>query len=100
MAIQNATTGEYLKITSMQYDFAKGNHHITFLIFANADQRQRYDAGLSEYEKYKQGQYNGYGHINDALAVLPNGLESTKQAMFNAAYTALKNDIFTGWVDC
>ena len=100
MAIKNLETNEYIKVTSMQFDFAVGNHHITFLQFADQAQRERYETGLSPYEVYKSGQYNGIGHIENALAVLPTNLESTKQAMFNAAYTALKSDIFQNWVDC
>jgi hypothetical protein len=97
MALKNNTTGEYLKITSFQFDFQAGNHHISYLIFANVEQRQRFDAGLSEYETYKHGQYNGIGIINDALNLTATG--NAKDAIFNACYTALKQDMFKDWID-
>ena len=100
MALMNQTTGEYLKVTAMQFDFAVGNHHISYYIFANADQRHRYDAGLTAYEIYKTGQYNGIGHIETALNQLPAGIETARDAVFNACYNALKLDMFANWIDC
>jgi len=97
MALKNNTTGEYLKITSFQFDFLTGNHHINYLIFANAEQRQRFETGLSDYETYKHGQYNGIGIINNALNLIATG--TAKDAIFNACYTALKNDMFQDWID-
>lgn len=100
MALKNPETNEYLKVISMQFDFQFGNHHISYFIFANQEQRQRFDAGLSEYEIYKHSLYNGIGHIEAALAVLPANVETAKDAMFNACYNALKSDMFNGWEDC
>jgi hypothetical protein len=98
MALKNNTTGEYLKITSFQFDFSVGNHHISYLIFANQEQRQRYDLGLSEYETYKSAMYNGIGIIENALNIeLTNG--TTKNAIFAACYSALKTDVFPNWID-
>ncbi len=99
MALKNET-GEYLKITSMQFDFASGNHHISYYIFANQEQRLRYDNGLTPYEIYKSGQYNGIGHIETALNQLPAGIETARDAVINACYNALKLDMFANWIDC
>lgn len=97
MAIKNNITGEYLKITSMQYDFDKGNHHISYIIFANEEARARYTTGLGDYEQYKTGQYNGIGIIESSLNVDYTG--NAKAQLYNAGYSALKNDMYSGWVD-
>ena len=99
MALKNTETGEYLKVVSMQFDFAVGNHHISFYIFANQEQRQRYESGLSPYEVYKSSQYNGIGNIEAALGTLPANAESAKDAVFNACYNALKSDMYCNWID-
>lgn len=98
MALINNNTGEYLKITAMQFDYASGNHHISYYIFANQEQRLRYDNGLTPYEIYKSGQYNGIGNIESALNTLPAGIESARAAVFNACYNALQSDMFNDWV--
>lgn len=99
MAIVNQTTGEYLKVTGFQIDIPAGNHHVNYLIFANAEQRQRYDSGLSPYEVFKSGQYNGFGHIETALGQLPDATKNVKDAILTACYSALKNDMFSSWID-
>ena len=99
MALINAQTGEYLKITALQFDFQAGNHHINYLIFKDADQRQRYDAGLSLYEQPQSGQYNGFGYIDNALKAANTQKATVKDELMNACYTALKNDVFNSWID-
>lgn len=100
MAITNLNTGEYLKIIGFQADFPLGNLNIVYFVFANAEQRQRFESGLSEYEIFKNGQYNGFGHIQNALEESTTGTETIKDALFNACYSALKQDVFNGWIDC
>ena len=68
MALVNSQTGEYLKVTGMQFDFALGNHHINYILFKDLEQRQRYESGMDEFEQYQSRQYNGIGAINDALS--------------------------------
>lgn len=100
MALKNTETNEYLKVSSMNFDFLTGNHQVNYLLFADSEQRQRFETGLSPYEVYGQGIYNGIGHIENSLASSPEGISDTKQAMFKACYTALKADVFVDWVDC
>ena len=97
MALINSQTGEYLKIVSMQFDFAAGNHHVSYLIFKDLYQRQRYDAGLSLYEQPQSGQYNGFGHIENALKATNTNKATVYDELFNACYAALKADVFSGW---
>lgn len=99
MALINSQTGEYLKVVSMQFDFAAGNHHVSYLIFKDLDQRQRYDAGLSLYEQPQSGQYNGFGHIETALSAITNGIDNIKNTLLTACYLALKADMFGTWGD-
>ena len=98
MALTNTQTGEYLKIISFQFDFKAGNHHITYYIFKDADQRNRYESGLSEYELFKQSQYNGIGIINNQLSAITDKT-TAKDAIFKACYDSLKADMFNSWVD-
>lgn len=99
MALTNPNTGEYLKITGMQFDFAHGNHHINYLLFANAEQRQRYETGLSPYEVFQNGQYNNFGvieaELNDYIQHKVVG-----EALLNAMYRALKSEVFVEYIDC
>lgn len=88
-----------MKVTGFQMDIPAGNHHVNYLLFANLDQRQRYDSGLSPYEVFKSGQYNGFGNIEIALLLLPDATKSTKDAILTACYSALKNDMFSDWID-
>ena len=99
MALQNIKTGEYLKITGFQADFRAGNLNVPFLIFRDAEQRARFETGLGEYEVYKNGQFNGIGHIENALVVNPDSSKSTKDAILTAGYTAMKSDMFNEWID-
>jgi len=99
MALTNPNTGEYLKITGMQFDFAHGNHHINYLLFANAEQRQRYETGLSPYEVFQNGQYNNFGVIETELSASTDK-STAKDILFDSMYKALKRDIFVDYIDC
>ena len=99
MAIVNQVTGEYLKVVGTYTDFQQKLYYINYFIFANAEQRQRFESGLSPYEVFKSGQYNGIGHIENAIALLPDATKSVKDAILTACYSALKNDMFSDWVD-
>lgn len=99
MALINTQTGEYLKVVSMQFDFAAGNHHISYLIFKDLDQRQRFDAGLSLYEQPQSGQYNGFGHIEAALKATNTNKATVFDELMNACYVALKDDVFSNWIN-
>lgn len=99
MALTNPKTGEYVKITGMQFDFAHGNHNLHYLVFANADQRQRYETGLSPYEMFLNGQYNNFGVISVELASNTDK-KTPKESLFDSMYKALKTEFFTEYVDC
>jgi len=97
MALTNVT-GEYLKIVSFNYDVKDENHQCTYLIFANAEQRAKYESGLGEYEQAKWGHYNGrLLHTN--FNGNPNSRKSMKDNFITACYNALKNDMFKEWTD-
>lgn len=100
MALQNTQTNEYLKVVGIQLDFQQSNYNVVYLIFADLEQRQRYESGLNQYEQYQSGQFNSYGHIETALLSEPNESETTKAAIYKAAYNALKADMFNEWIDC
>lgn len=99
MALVNTKTNEYLKITSIDLDFQAGNYNIQYYIFKDADQRSRFDVGLSEYELYKASSYNSYGIIESKLTAPQTKLMTAKDTIFAAAYNSLKADIYTGWTD-
>ena len=99
MALRNTATGEYIKVTGMQFDFANGNHQVNYITFANLEQRQRYESGLSPYETTTPGQYNNFGIIEVGLSANTDKA-TVKDVLFDAMYKALKSEIFTEWVDC
>ena len=98
MALLKQETGEYLKITGIHFDFTAKNHHIAYYIFANAEQRARYEQGMSEYEVFKTGQFNSTNLIETEITKDLN-IAKAKDSVFNACYTALKADVFSEWVD-
>ena len=100
MAISNIVTGEYLKITGFQADFQNGNLNIVYLRFSDAEQRVRFETGLSPYENYVMGQYNGFGHISASLNLENNEQNTIKESLLSACYNALKSDVFHEWIDC
>lgn len=94
MALENTKTKEYLKVTNF------GNEGFEFLIFANKDQRNRWEiGGLSEYEVYKAGNYNSKKqyetHITDSVDTRKN----VKDNMTTKCYRTLKSDMFAEWED-
>lgn len=99
MALLNQSSGEYLKIVSMQFDFTTGNHHVNYLIFKDLEQRQRYDRGITEYEKYQSGLFNGLGYIDVEINKAITETTTAKDAILSACYHALKADMFGSWID-
>lgn len=97
MALKNNETGEYLKIIGVHFDLVNNNNHYDYYIFANLEQRQRYDNGLNPYEIYKQGQYNS-NIISNAL-LSNNYADNIKNTLLTQGYILLKNDMFNNWVD-
>ena len=98
MALKNPTTGEYLKITNFHYDEQYKNWNVGYLIFANIEQRTRWETGLSEYERTGNGLYNGallqtaYNKIADSSLTILNNIKKE-------GYEALKEDMFSAWED-
>jgi hypothetical protein len=100
MALINPTTGEYLKIYDVHIELKNENHNYQYIIFANEDQRQRYDNGLSDYETYKRGMYNSSVNIENELNELADDVLSIKDNIITAGYTVMKSDeIFSNWID-
>jgi hypothetical protein len=99
MALLNNTTGEYLKIISIHLDFGNNNNHFNYYIFRDLEQRQKYDAGLGEFEIFKTGQYNGINTIIEEINKSADNTLNIKNNLISAGYKALKNDMFNNWVD-
>jgi hypothetical protein len=100
MALINPTTGEYLKIYDVHIELKNENHNYQYIIFANEDQRQRYDNGLSDYETYKRGMYNSSVNIENELNELADDVLSIKDNIITAGYNVMKSDeIFLNWID-
>ena len=98
MALKNPNTNEYLKITNFHFDEQSQFWNIGYLIFADKEQRDRWENGLSNYERTESGLYNGaYAQIemnknaDNAITILNN--------VKRGGYEALKNDMFENWID-
>lgn len=100
MALINQTTGEYLKIYNVHIELKNDNHNYQYIIFANEEQRQRYDAGLSDYETIKRGMYNSSVQIDNELNLSSDNELSIKNNIITAGYNVMKTDeIFSNWID-
>jgi hypothetical protein len=100
MALINPTTGEYLKIYNVHIELKNQNHNYQYIIFANEDQRQRYDDGLTTYEMVKRGMYNSSVLINNQLNQLCDSNKTIKDELITTGYTVMKLDqIFSNWID-
>lgn len=100
MALINPTTGEYLKIYDIHIELKNNNHNYQYVIFANEEQRQRYDDGLGEYETTKRGMYNSSVTIDTELNEIADGELSLKDNLITAGYNVMKQDsIFSNWID-
>jgi len=100
MALVNPTTGEYLKIYDVHIELKRNNHNYQYIIFANEEQRQRYDNGLSDYEIVKRGMYNSSVQIETAINLSSSSNESIKNNLITAGYDVMKADeIFSNWID-
>lgn len=100
MALTNPTTGEYLKIYDVHIELKNGNHNYQYIIFANEEQRQRYDSGLSDYETVKRGMYNSSVQIDNELNLFSDNELSIKNNIITAGYNVMKADeIFSNWID-
>lgn len=100
MALINQTTGEYLKIYDVHIELKNDNHNYQYIIFANEEQRQRYDDGLSDYETIKRGMYNSSVQIDNELNLSSDNELSIKNNIITAGYNVMKTDeIFSNWID-
>ena len=100
MALTNPTTGEYLKIYDVHIELKNNNHNYQYIIFANAEQRQRFDNGLNDYETYKRGMYNSSVQINNNINLLSDCNKSIKDNLIASGYEVMKTDeIFSNWID-
>ncbi len=97
MALKNNETGEYLKIIGVHFDLVNNNHHYDYYIFANLEQRQRFESGLSPYEIFKTGQYAS-SEISNVLTS-STFADNIKNSVITQGYNLLKNDMFNTWVD-
>lgn len=94
MALKNESTGEYFKIINIRLN----PMDVDYLIFKDYDQRQRFESGLSPYEHYKSGSYNG-GLLATQLELKGDATKSVRENVITAAYNALKLDMFSEWID-
>lgn len=100
MALINPTTGEYLKIYNFNIDLKNNNHYYQYIIFANQDQRNRYDNGLGDYENIKRGVYNSSVNIDNKLNEIAENSLSIKNNTIKAGYISIKSDeIFSNWIN-
>lgn len=100
MALTNPTTGEYLKIYDVHIELKNSNHNYQYIIFANEEQRQRYDSGLNDYETYKRGMYNSPVKIDDVINSISTVNKSIKDNLLTVGYDVIKSDeIFSNWID-
>lgn len=100
MALINPTTGEYLKIYNIHIELKNNNHNYKYIIFANQQQRERYDNGIGDYEMVKRGIYNSPVLIDNKLNELSIGNKTVKDELITAGYNVMKLDqIFSNWVD-
>lgn len=100
MALINPTTGEYLKIYDVHIQLKNNLHNYKYIIFANQDQRQRYDNELSNYETVKRGIYNSSVLIDTEINKTTVGNKSLKDEIIVAGYNVIKTDgIFSNWID-
>ena len=98
MALKNPNTNEYLKITDFHYSEQTKNWQIDYLIFANLEQRERWDEGLSQYERTNSGIYNG-AYLQIELSKNANNSITILNNIKQGGYIALKNDMFNEWID-
>ena len=98
MALKNEETGAYLKITAFHYNEKDQNGGIDYLVFANLEQRQRWENGLSNFERTETGSYNGAG-IHTVFNAVPDASLTTINNIKKNSYIALKNDMFSDWID-
>jgi hypothetical protein len=100
MALINPTTEEYLKIYDVRVELKNESHTVSYIIFADEAQRQRYDNGLSDYETVKSGIYNSSVQINTAINVSADSNKSIKNNLLTVGYDVMKADeIFSNWID-
>jgi len=100
MALVNPTTGEYLKIYDVRVELKNELHTVSYVIFADEAQRQRYDNGLSEYENVKRGIYNSSVQLDTAINASADSSKSIKNNILTAGYDVMKADeIFSTWID-
>lgn len=100
MALTNPTTSEYLKIYDVHIELKNNNHNYQYIIFANEDQRLRYDNGLNDYETYKRGMYNSPVKIDGVINSIPTVNKSIKDNLITVGYEVMKTDeIFSNWID-
>lgn len=100
MALINPSTNEYLKIYDVHIELKSDNHTYQYIIFANEEQRQRFDTGLSEYENIKRGMYNSSVNIENEINELADDESSIKDNIITAGYNVMKSDeIFSNWID-
>jgi len=98
MALKNEQTGEYAKILRVMTDTEHKNHHLQLAIFANQEQRECWEGGLSEYENYRSIGFNL--NIDAKLNMNAAGTKTIKDNLITAGYRAMKDsELYAGWID-
>lgn len=86
--------GNYLRVTGVSFDIPNGMYNIHYHIYPSQSIRQKYDTGLSEFDKYIMGIYNGAFNFE----TISN--KDVKNALITNCYNVLKGDTFKEWSDC
>lgn len=98
MALTNTETGEYVKIIDVSIE----QKRVKYFIFANLEQRQRFEQGLSKYETFFEDAKFDNEEIKlfDYLAPLSDGTKTIKDNLLIAGYAYLKQfEQFNNWID-
>lgn len=97
MALQNQLTKEYLKVYNA--GFKDNRLRFAYKIFANSEQRQRFDEGLSDYENYQEG-FKTVTKEEQLINDIADGKKSVKDNLITKCYEELKiEDEFKEWSD-
>jgi len=94
MALKNELTGEYLKVINVRLEPMDAD----YIIFKDQEQRLRFESGLNPYETIRGSSYNG-GLLDIELNKQADANLSIINNMKKATYSALKQDMFSNWID-
>lgn len=96
MALKNTQTNEYVKIIDVSIE----QKRVKYFLFANLEQRQRFESGLSKFENFFD---NAVFETNNELEIIlsqnADSSKSIKDNLLIAGYNFLKATQFNEWID-